>query len=500
MEPTRRVEGRLVEARLGLWDAVSIIIGIIIGVGIFENPARIFSAVPDAWTGLGIWVLSGALALIGAFCFAELASTYPRSGGEYVYLTRAFGPLAGFLFAWAQLTLIRPGSIGALAYLVGLTAAKMTGLGTWESFLLAVASIVVLTVVNILGVTLGKNTQNLLTVAKVLGLAAIVVVGIFWGRPDNTAAAVIAPKGSWFASAMILALWTYAGWHEAAYIAAEVRNGRRNIPLALIFGTTSVIVIYLAVNLAYLMALGFEGAKGAAVPAQILERAWGGSAGNAINVLIIVSSLGAINGMIFTTARIYSEFGVDHRLFEPLSRWSRRWGTPVQALVAQAAITLALLVGVGALVHLGSGDHTPARAASIVGLSAAPLGPAPVAPVLATGRDAQTRIADGFEELIYVTSAVFWLFFLLTGVALFVLRTADAHLPRPFRVPGYPLLPLLFCLACAGMVGGAIYERAVESLIGLGILLLGLLFYFLPRHLRREPVRRPEPPVPAGAV
>src|SRR5207245_2149933 len=148
------------QARLGIWDAVSIIVGIIIGVGIFENPARIFKIVPDPWTALAMWTLGGILALVGAFCFAELASTYPRSGGEYVYLTRAFGPLMGFLFAWAQLAVIRPGSIGALAYLVGLYGAKLWALGPWETFALAVGAVVLLTVVNVLGVTLGKNTQN----------------------------------------------------------------------------------------------------------------------------------------------------------------------------------------------------------------------------------------------------------------------------------------------------------------------------------------------------
>src|SRR5207237_7712223 len=138
----------------------SIIVGIIIGVGIFENPARIFNAVPSAWTALGIWALGGVLALLGAFCFAELASTYPRSGGEYVYLTRAFGPLVGFLFAWAQLAVIRPGSIGALAYVVANYGAKLWDLGAGPTFLLAVGAVVGLTLVNILGVTLGKNTQN----------------------------------------------------------------------------------------------------------------------------------------------------------------------------------------------------------------------------------------------------------------------------------------------------------------------------------------------------
>jgi amino acid transporter len=336
-------------------------------------------------------------------------------------------------------------------------------------------------------------------------LAAIVVVGIGWGQAGNAVAVTEhVAKDRWFASTMILVLWAYAGWNEAAYIVAEVKNGRRNIPLALILGTTSVIVIYLSINLAFLLALGFEGAKGDAVPAQVLELAWGGYAGNAISVLIIVSSLGAINGMIFTTARIYAEFGTDHRFFEPFSKWSRRWGTPVRALVTQAVITLGLLVGVSAWVSISSQDDAglPALAGSTVGISGSSFGQGPaLGAAVLSQRIGITprRIADGFDEMIYMTAAVFWLFFLLTGIALFVLRAKDPERPRPFRVPGYPVVPLLFCMSCAYMVYGAIADKPGESLIGLGILMLGVVFYFLPKRMEHRPAPQPEPQVPAGA-
>src|SRR6516162_11405050 len=166
MDPTGKDTPKI-EAKLGLWDSVSIIVGIIIGVGIFETPASIFAALPNVWAALGVWVAGGLLALIGALCFAELATTYPRSGGEYVYLTRAFGPLAGFLFAWAQLAIIRPGSIGAVAYVFAFYADTMLGLGGRGVFALAALSVVVLTLINVLGVVLGAWTQNLLTGAKV---------------------------------------------------------------------------------------------------------------------------------------------------------------------------------------------------------------------------------------------------------------------------------------------------------------------------------------------
>lgn len=472
MDPTRthNVATPIVVPRLGLWDAVSIIVGIIIGVGIFQNPSPIFKQVPGPWWALGVWALGGLLALLGAFCFAELASTYPRSGGEYVYLTRAYGPWVGFLFGWAQLAIIRPGSIGALAYVVAEYGARLWDFGelaTAAALLMAFVPVLLLTGINILGVTLGKNTQNLLTAAKLLGLVAIVIVGFGWGKPPDTMAPprTLPLEDGWFATAMILVLWAYSGWNEAAYIVAEVKDGRRNIPLALILGTTAVTVIYLTVNSAFLFALGFHGAQAETAPAEVLSLALGGYGDRAISLLIMVSALGAINGMIFTTARIYSEFGTDHRLFQPLSRWSRRWGTPVRALITQGALSMALLVGISAWVYF----------------------------------DPKLKISDGFEKMIEVTAAPFWLFFLLTGISLFVLRERDPDLARPFPVPLFPVVPSVFCLSSACMVYGAVHYKPLESLIGLGILVLGVAFYFLPKKIKRIRVPAPaEPPVPAG--
>jgi len=410
MEPAR-TDSRRIEPKLGLWDAVSIIVGIIIGVGIFETPALIFKDAPGAWTALSVWVIGGLLALIGAFCFAELATTYPRSGGEYVYLTRAYGSLVGYLFAWAQLTVIRPGSIGALAYIFAYYAAGLLQIeGANWIFLLSLTSVLLLTSINILGVVFGSTTQNILTVCKVIGLIALVVAGLGWGGSDLASTESEAGAGglSWLLSAMVFVLWTYAGWHEAAYIVAEVKNNRRNVPLALIIGTVGVVVIYLLVNLAYLAGLGLAGARSPTLAADLASLAWPHFGAKAMSLLIVVSALGAINGMIFTTARIYSEFGTDHRLFSPLSHWSRRMGTPVRALWVQGAINLGLLAGM----WIWGADRA------------------------------------SFETMIDYTAAVFWIFFLMTGVALFVLRRKDPDLPRPFRVPLYPVLPLIFCACC----------------------------------------------------
>ncbi len=445
-----------IEAKLGLWDAVSIIVGIIIGVGIFETPHDIFAQVPHPAYAIGVWVLGGVLAFIGALCFAELASAYPRSGGEYVYLTRAFGPLTGFLFAWSQLTVTRSGSIAGLAYIFGSRAATLFSFDDRFTFVLAGLPVVVLTIINILGVRMGTRTQNVLTVAKVLGLAALIVVGMGWGDVE---AAVprerAATERFWFVGAMIFVLWTYSGWHEAAYIVAEAKNHTRNIPLALMIGTAVVTLIYLLVNLALLYGLGFDGARDERATEMLLELAWPTYGARIINVLIMISALGGINGMIFTTARIYSEFGKDHRIFKTMSHWSKRWKTPARALLIQGSICVVMIAGVW-------------------------------------WEEGGKKM---FEAAVQLTAAVFWMFFCLTGVALLILRAKDPDTPRPFRVPGYPFVPLIFCAWCGYMVIGTVFYDAEKSLIGLGILLAGLPFYFVPRKLKQRQAAQQLQPV-----
>ena len=464
-----------VEPRLGLWDAISIIVGIIIGVGIFAIPGEIFENAPGPWEALGVWGLAGVLPLIGALCFAELASTYPRSGGEYVYLTRAFDSKVGFLYAWAQFAVIRPSSIAALAYVFAQYAVKV-----WErdapgvsptiaaTALLAVAAITLLTLINILGVVLGKQTQNLLTVVKVLGLGAIVVAGFLWAEPHRVVVRGIEAKSTWLIGALIAALWTYAGWHEAAYVAAEVKNSRRNLPLALILGTVLVTIIYLLINAALLAGLGFDAARSSHVLAvDLLRSVFGPSAGVTISILVMICALGAINGMIFTTGRLYAAFGEDHRLFSPLSSWSRRWQTPARALAVQGVVSIAFVIGA---VWWTSSPANPGVSAA-VGAAVTP-----------ASQD------DPFAILLYGTAVVFWLTFFLTGIALFVLRKKDPGIPRPFPVPFYPWLPLVFCACCGALAVGAVVYKPKESLISLGILVAGLPFLLLSAQ-RKLPIR-----------
>ena len=439
-----RHQSEAVPARLSLWDAVSIIIGIIIGAGIFEAPSGIFLKVPGPWAAIGLWVLGGLLALVGALCFAELASAYPHSGGEYIYLTRAYGSLVGYLFAWAQFSIIRPGSIAAVAYVFANYADRLASFPPYMPLIFAMLSIIGLTAINILGVTLGTRTQNFLTIAKLAGLGLIVVVGLIYANPQP-AGRPVEYAFDWLAAGMIAVLFTYSGWHEAGYVAAEVRNPSRNLPLALLLGTTAVTLIYVTVNVTYLICFGFEGAQGGELAAEVFALAWGTWGQSAMCLLVVISTLGGINGMIFTTARIYTALGSDHRLFHPLGKWSRRWGTPVRALIAQAIITLAMIVGLWIFF----------------------------------------RAERQFDVILETTTAVFFVFFLLTGISVFVLRWKDPNVPRPFSIPGFPVVPILFCAMCGYMVVGAIDYAPGKSLIGLLILLAGLPFYLLPKKIRR---------------
>jgi amino acid transporter len=314
-------------------------------------------------------------------------------------------------------------------------------------------AIVILTVVNLLGVREGKWTQNVLTTAKVLGLAAIVAVGFTHTAPSTAAIAPTKPMDfglSEFGLAMIFVLFTYGGWNEMAYVAAEVKEPRKNILRVLLVGTLAVTAIYVIVNLAFIHALGLEGTRNANVAADVLRLGIGPLAGQAISLLICISALGAINGQIFTGSRIYYAMGQEHRLYAWLGRWNARRGTPVCSLLIQGAITLALAIWFGL-----------------------------------------TR--NGFERMVIFTTPAFWFFLMLVAVSVFVLRWRDAAVERPYRVPGYPVTPILFCLSSAFMVYSsvrfAIEHHSWEAVWSIAILLVGVVMSFYESCRMDFPVR-----------
>jgi len=461
--------GEPIRPQLGLWDTVSIIIGIVIGAGIYETVPLVFKNVPNGWSAVGVWVVGGLLSLIGALCYAELASAYPRSGGDYVYLTRAFGPWMGFLFGWAQLVVIRTGNIGMMGYVFGDYAVKLFGIPKeWQregSLACALGAVTLLSVLNLLGVTFGKRTQNLLTLAKVLGLGGILVAGFLAPEPGVSALTANAPVQVSIGLAMVFVLYTFGGWNDAALVAAEQRNRRRNITLSLILGTCAITLIYVMVNAAYLFGLGFEGVRTSdAVAADVLKHFQGDNASRIMSLLVMISALGAINGMVFTGSRVYAALGNEYRLFAFLGRWNPRLGSPFWSIVTQCLLTVGLILAVGS---------TFGREQINVGLSKVGM------------EKVQWEGHGGFDTLLKCTAPSFWLFFLLTGLSLFVLRERDPDIERPFKVPFYPLLPLIFCDTCAYMLYSATAYAKELVLPVLVLLHIGVVVYWFSRRESR---------------
>jgi amino acid transporter len=446
---------------LGVWDGISVVVGIVVGVSLFRVPGPVFASVDAPWQGMAVWALGGALSLVGALCYAELAAAYPRAGGDYEYLGRAFGPAAGFLFGWAQLVAVMSGSIGALAFVFADYARVLWPAASGAG--LAAAAVVGLTLPNLLGLGISRRVQNALTLAKLAGLAGIGIAALMAPEPAPAAGAAAASGGG-IGFALILVLYAYGGWNHAAFVAAEVSEPQRSVPRVLLLGTAAVAGLYLLVNAAYLLALGFPGLRASQAPAADVLAAVAGRAGAAlISVLVMMSALGAIQGMVFTAARIYASTGRDHPALAALAAWHPRFGTPVRALVAQSAVALAWIGGVGTAVGRGAID----AALTLVGLPALPW----------------QRFGGGFETLVAGTAPAFWLFFLGSGAALLVLRRRDPVTPRPFRVPGFPWTPLVFCASCLYMLYASLdYARGLAAL-SLVPLLVGAL---LERATRRR--------------
>lgn len=415
---TTERQGGMPKQRLNLFDSTNIIVGIIIGAAIYESSPTIAKCMPGVGWLIVAWLVGGLLSLVGALCYVELGNAYPREGGDYVYIHRAFGRHLGFLFAWAQLWVVRPGSIGAMAYIFARYAHHLAPIFGGEDeyigwLIYAAGSVVVLTLVNIAGVQQGKWTQNVLTSAKVLGLLGVAAIGLSFTSPNATAAPLVEPEGKFdWNLAMILILFAYGGWSEMGYVAAEVKNPKKNLLWAMMLGTLAVAAVYIVVNLAFVHALGLDGVRKAETLAadvvQLGLTKWGD---RFISLLICVSALSAVNGQIFTGARIYYATGRNHRLFRALGSWNEGLGTPILSLVIQAGITLATVLGFGAINH-----ETLTKAS----------------------------FGSGFESMVIFTGPLFWGFLVLVSLSVLVLRTHEPDVPRPYRVPLYPLIPFIF--------------------------------------------------------
>ncbi len=467
--------------KLSLWDTVSIIIGIVIGSSIFTTPPVIFGSLPGPWTSLALWLLCGVLSLIGAFVYAELATAYPRAGGDYVYLTRAFGRPVGFLFGWANLVSILSGSIGFMAFVFAVNAmtfvephldasANKEEVRTW----IALGALGLISLLNILGVVLGKLVQNALVVVKLLGVGLIVAVGFAYGAPGqnlpvSTDLALPTGTGLNYGLAIILILYAYGGWNDAAFIASDLQQPKQ-IAKALLLGTAGITGVYLLVNAAYIAFFGYDEVSKfrPAIAADLLGKSGLFGDFKVMPIIVMISALGAMNGMIFTGSRVYSSLGSDHRVFAFLAKYHPQLGAPIFAILIQTFVVALMIVSVGTSVGRDAIDN----ALRSVSLEVIPW----------------ERYFGGFDTLFAGTAPVFWLFFLLTGIAFFVLRAKDPNLARPFRLPApwYPLLPLIFCATCIFGFYSAITYAKMVSLIGWIPLLLGVPLYFLSGKPQQE--------------
>jgi len=411
---------------LSLFDSLCIIVGIIIGAGVYQMAPGIARGA-GSWQGvLAIWCAGGLLSLCGALSYAELATAYPRQGGDFVYLSKAYGRWAGFLFGWSQLTIIRPGDITIMAFAFATYARTifdpLPGSSEISQRLFAGTAVLVLTAVNIMSVREGKRTQNLLTIVKALGLLSIVGVALLAGPQARAAPSPFTPLPPTLA--LIFVLFAYGGWNEMAYVAAEVKNPHKNIVRALVIGTLTVLVLYLLINGAFLYTLGYQGLAGSeAVAGDTVAALFPVVGPRLISLLICISALGAVNGLIFTGARISYAMGREHRIFQRLGRWNKRTGTPVAALVVQGVIAMALILLFG-----------------------------------------------GYIDAILYTAAAVYTFYLATSLAVIVLRFKDPAAERPYRVRGYPFTPLIFAAVCAFLIFSSISYALAHKQISLIIL------------------------------
>lgn len=428
---------------LSLLDCVAIIVGLVIGTGIFSFPSIIAGVLGQPDAILMVWVAGGIVSAIGALCYAELATAYPSAGGEYHFLTRAYGPNVGFMFAWARMTVIQSGSIALFAYIFGDYATQILPLGPYSSALYAALTIVVLTVLNLAGIRQTANFQKILFVATLCGLGVLVLTGLLHGgapavSATETEASSLSMAG--VGTAMLLVLLTFGGWNEAAYISAEVRDPTRNMVRALLIGIAIITALYLAVNVAYLAVLGPAGmAASNAIAADVMRAAFGEVGAVVMTLIVLVLILDNTHITLFTGARSAYALGQDFPLFRFLSHWDEAKGVPVRGVIFQCVVAL-LIVALGAFAR------------------------------------------QGVQTVVDYLQPVFWIFFFLTGISLFVLRVKDPATPRRFRVPLYPVTPALFCLTGAYMLYNSLAFTGRGALAGVIVLALGLPILVLARR------------------
>ncbi|HEV2717143.1 MAG TPA: amino acid permease [Terriglobales bacterium] len=429
--------------QLGLFDAIMIVMGGIVGAGIFANPSEVAHRVHTPFLILGVWVLGGFIAMCGAFIWAELATRLPGTGGQYLYLREAYHPSVAFVYGWGLLLVTQTGGMAAVAVIFSSYFRALTGVA-WNGSAIAAMVLLALTGINCLGARTGSNVQSALMLLKIGAIAALVVIGFAVGGGSFKSGPLLAQPVSLgllksVGAAMVPIAFAYGGWQTATFVAGEMRNARRDLSLGLLLGVAAVVALYLAVNLACLRVLGPAGLDATTTPASdVMRIALGERGAQWIAAGIAISTLGFLSQSMLTGPRVYYAMARDGLFFESVGKLSPRSRAPVVAIVLQ---------GLAAIVIACSGTY---------------------------------------GEILNFAITVDFIFFGVTAASLFVLRRRQGGLDSAiYRVPGHPFTTILFVLSCVGIVGSAIIASPANSAIALGIMLAALpVYYFWARFKR----------------
>lgn len=435
-QPTERLP-----RTLGLGSATAIVIGITIGSGIFRSPAGVAQKVSDPTAFLSLWVVGGVLALAGALSLAELAALFPESGGYYAYLRETWGRRTAFLFGWTQLVVLRASAIGGIALACGQYSLRMIGVDpvthALQAQLTAAAAILIASTANIFGARIGAAIVNLSSSAKFLAILALGGAALLLGGdappPAAAAAAAVAPVtiGS-FGLALVSVLWAYDGFGDVSFAGGEVKNPQRTLPLAIVYGTAGVVVAYVLVNVGYLRVLSAAGVAASPLVAADTMTALVGRTGTVlVSALVALSTFGALNADFLGSTRVFFAMAEDGLFFRAIARVHPRYQTPHVAIILTAALSLVLV------------------------------------------------FSRSFEALTDTFVIAIWPFYALCVAGLMRLRRSQPDLTRPYRVPGYPFVPLLFLVAAAGFLLNALINDTVATAATFAVILAGLPVYEL---------------------
>jgi APA family basic amino acid/polyamine antiporter len=427
--------------RLSLGDSIAIVVGIMIGGGIFLVPNLVARSLPSVPMIIGVWVAAGVISLLGALACAELGAAFPATGGQYVFLRNAYGPPVAFLCGWSSFTVARSAQVAWLAVVFSLYVSYLVPLGPLVSKLLSLAVLGVFTWANYRGARLGATIQKSFTLAKVAGALIIILAAMLLGAHSGHPAAMAAATGpsgispASFGVALIACLLAYDGWVQLSFVAGEIRNPERNVVRALMLGALAVMAVYLLANLAYVRVLTIsEIAASEHVGADAAERVLGAAGGTVVSLIILLSITGTLNGCFLTSPRVYFAQAADGLFFRKFADIHPDYGTPAFAILAQGVWTAVLV------------------------------------------------LTGSYESLADYALFGIWVFYGLMVAGVMVLRRTRADVPRPYRMWGYPVTPLVFLAITVWFLGNMLATRPVPALAGLGLMLTGVPAYVIWRR------------------